>query len=202
MRAAVVPQVRIWEESWKKETDAVPVAGGELAGAHVLIGDTIATGTTLAGVLNFVCDQMEAAGAWGDVSCFTIVGSATAEPLLQAVADRLEAHGKELRIVFANACFPLADDGTDMGFHFDPTTPEGKGGVWDATALAQFRERLGDYAPHMKCAIWDWGDRFREIDSHLAEIEHYYGSTTPPAPEWLTAGIARVRASRASAAAE
>jgi hypothetical protein len=48
----------------------------------------------------------------------------------------------------------------------------------------------------MKCCVWDWGDRFREVDNHLAEIKEYYESVSAPA--WLLEGIAQRIASRAA----
>jgi hypothetical protein len=33
----------------------------------------------------------------------------------------------------------------------------------------------GSFSAQMKCAVWDWGDRFREIPHHLEEIKEYYG---------------------------
>jgi hypothetical protein len=40
-----------------------------------------------------------------------------------------------------------------------------------AKAQAAYEAKCGPFLGKMKCAVWDWGDRFRERDHHLEEIK-------------------------------
>lgn len=174
-------KVRVWDRN------DVSVS----TGATVLIGDTVATGTTLGGVLSWVVDEMEAASTYGDIRVFAIAGARTCEDKLIPAATRLKANGKELTIHFANAAFNLADNGTDLGF---------TGAEYAEGSEAAIAEVVGDFSKHMKCAVWDWGDRFRLQHDHLKEISEYF-SEVESTPTWLSEGIAtRLAAAEAAAA--
>ncbi len=128
-----------------------------------------------------------------DIHIFCIAGSSAvcSVPGIQAIDELLAAQGKALHLYFANAQFHMADNGTDLGF---------EGATYNARAEIDIRRKLGGFAPQMRCCIWDWGDRFREIDDHLSEIEHYYGSVCSDTPAWLMRGIHDRRSARAKAA--
>jgi hypoxanthine-guanine phosphoribosyltransferase len=70
----------------------------------LLIGDTISTGTTLAGILSVALTEMENANNVRDIACITFAGSSFAaqSPKLLEIDERLAKHGKHLIIVFAN----------------------------------------------------------------------------------------------------
>lgn len=67
--------VQIWDEMLDPVRDAT----------CVVIGDTVATGTTLVGVLHHLLQYMEMCGNVVDVHVFTIAGSYACEPGLQEV---------------------------------------------------------------------------------------------------------------------
>ena len=71
----------------------------------LLVGDTIATGTTLAGILSVAVAEMEAHGNVRDVVCLTVAGSSfcAQHPRLLELDERLARHGRHLVMVFANA---------------------------------------------------------------------------------------------------
>ncbi|CAK0873163.1 unnamed protein product [Prorocentrum cordatum] len=79
----------------------------------VLVGDTIGTGTTLAGVLGWLTEKMAAASCVQDVHVFTIAGAAAwgtdggALKKLAPVDEALAAHGRQLTVTFCNARFAL-----------------------------------------------------------------------------------------------
>ena len=70
----------------------------------ILVGDTIATGTTLVGVLGWLVSKMEAAGSVQDIHVFTIVGASKwasgdggVIEKLKHVDESLRKHGKVCR---------------------------------------------------------------------------------------------------------
>jgi hypothetical protein len=67
-------------------------------------------------------------------------------------------------------------------------------------ASAEVKAKCGAFASQMRCAVWDWGDRFREIDHHLAEINEYF-SSMDDTPGWLMEGIEQAQVEQKSAAA-
>ena len=143
----------------------------------VLVGDTIATGTTLVGVLGWLVEKMAAAGSVQDIHVFTIVGASEwsagdggVVEKLKHVDETLGKHGKTLTLTFCNATFGLDANGTDL------SPCPSNGATWLPEALRMTTELVGDGFPlaQMKCGVWDWGDRFRKPLDHLREVlEHY-----------------------------
>ena len=173
-------RVRVWDR-----------AGAPLAGATaLLIGDTLATGTTLAGVLLAVVDELRQAGATcPPVYVYAIAGASAAEAALADAAAALRAAGGSLHLTFANAAFALWTDGTDLRF----TGPDAR---WHPAALAELPAALGrDWAAaDVKCACFDWGDRFRDAEAHLTELQHWCDGLPQPLPERLRRGLDAARA--------
>lgn len=167
-------KVNIWDEG------GTPLIGFDT----ILIGDTVATGTTLAYTIRAMLVKIREAGAPPpNVMVFTIVGSISVKehPVLQEIHTLLAENGKHLHLFYANARFKLDDaNGTDLSF---------TGAEFDERAESEVATKLGEYRACMKCAVWDWGDRFREPQNHLEEIHEYYSSTDPKAPQWLMDGI-------------
>lgn len=165
--------VRVWDKG-----------GADLGDfQNILIGDTIATGTTLCGTIASILDEIAAANKpLPNLHIWTIAGSidVVEHPQLLEVAERLHKAGKKMYLYFANARFNLNKNGTDLQFFDADYNPEAK---------AEITSILGDFSSKMKCAVWDWGDRFREneIPNHLHEIQEYY--TGAGAPDWLLEGI-------------
>jgi len=157
----------------------------------VLVGDTIATGTTLVGVLGWLVEKMEAAGAVHDIFVFTIVGASSWSSgdggvldKLKHVDDALRRHGKELSICFANAYFALDANGTDLN-----PSPE-RGAEWIPAALEAVTKRVGDFPlTDLKCGVWDWGDRFTKALHHLEEVAEHYESFGERAPLYIVEGL-------------
>jgi len=173
----------------------------QLLPGPLLVGDTVATGTTLAGVLGWVVAKMEASGSVHDIFVFTIAGSAEWEKdggvlkKLAPIDEALQRHGCELHITYANAKFALQDNGTDLN-----PCPS-MGAQIEPQARDKMEQMVGaDFLKSMKCAIWDWGDRFTKPLEHLEEVEAYF-SAQQGCPEYITKGIAdsiaRVRAEQA-----
>lgn len=169
--------VRIWE--------AQPVPAGP-----VLVGDTIATGTTLAGVLGWLVSKMEAAGSVHDIYVFTIVGAsdwcnghAGSLKKLEPVDAALRKHGKELHVTFANGRFALHQNGTDM----NPCPSMGS--VLHERAKAELDSKVGSkFLKRMRCAIWDWGDRFRQPEKHLHEVRDHF-RLQADCPQYILEGL-------------
>ena len=154
----------------------------------VLIGDTIATGTTLMGTIRqLLAERTELGLPFPDFHIFCIAGSSAVcfQPGIGEINGLLSAQGKSMTLYFANAKYNMADNGTDLGF---------VGAEYNAQAEAEINAKLGSFAGNMRCCVWDWGDRFREVRSHLTEIRHFYGADAT-CPAWLLEGIdARLKA--------
>jgi hypothetical protein len=157
----------------------------------VLVGDTIATGTTLVGVLGWLVEKMVAAKTVQDVHVFTIVGASEwnagdggVVEKLKHVDEALKKHGKQLTVTFCNATFGLDANGTDLN-----PCPD-KGADWIPEALESTKKRVGSSFPlaKMKCGVWDWGDRFTKPLHHLEEVlEHY--EAMPDSPDYILKGL-------------
>ena len=154
----------------------------------------------MAGVLEFVVDQMVKTSSVHDIHVFTIAGASSWDgdkadggiaTKLQHVDQALTEHGRQLTVTFANAQFALQANGTDLSFDGAEMLPE---------ASAEVEAKCGAFASQMRCAVWDWGDRFREIDHHLAEIKEYF-SSMDETPGWLMEGIEQAQVEQKSAAA-
>jgi len=164
--------VKVWHDS-----DASKVTEEEtmnrLETCDVLvIGDTIATGTTLAGVLEKLASRMSPGTAKNvDVVLFSIAGADVSQRLSE-VAQKF----KSMHTIFANAKFNLDANGTDLGFI---------GAECDPKAQAFFNEQLGDFQSVMKCACWDWGDRFTQCHRHLEEVIEYYEGLQMAIPQFI-----------------
>lgn len=155
----------------------------------LLVGDTIGTGTTLAGVLGWVAQQMEAAGEVFDIYVFTIAGAAEwakdggVLTKLAPVDEVLRKHGRELHVTFANGRFALQSNGTDLS----PCPTHGA--QLEPRAQDLLEQKVGaGFLKSMRCAIWDWGDRFRQPMEHLEDV-HSHFATQENCPEYITAGI-------------
>jgi len=137
-------------------------------GKTLVIGDTIATGVTLQYVLEEILKHAKSINApLEKVVVFTIAGS-------DACEQRLENIDKEIpvEIYYSNAKFALADNGTELLF---------EGAEYHPKSKKEIDKKLGWFAQKMKCAIWDWGDRFRYPQEHLHRIWDYYSEVNAPA---------------------
>ncbi|MBN3037027.1 MAG: hypothetical protein JW834_01135 [Candidatus Diapherotrites archaeon] len=142
------------------------------SGQTIIIGDTIATGVSLEHVITYVIDYAKESNI--DINKFVVFTIAGAKQGM----ERLRTLDADIEMYYSNAMFRLHENGTDLLWN---------GAEYEPSAMAQFFERLGGFAPYMKCAIWDWGDRFRNPQKHLQEIHGYYSGVD--APDWLVRGI-------------
>lgn len=140
---------------------------------NLLIPDTVATGTTLAGVLDTLL-RSRISGPLPNIYVFTIAGSDSCVKRLKPVYENiLKKRGATLTVVFSNAMFNLDSNGTDLGFEHAKIHTESE---------KMFDKILGSFPrSSMKCAIFDWGDRFRSPIEHLLEVRsHFEGIKTTP----------------------
>lgn len=175
--------VRIWNQQGD-----IPDSG------LLLIGDTVATGATLAGVISSLMDTAEKnQSRLPKIVVFTIAGAKEALERLKPVDARLrERFNEELHIIYANAQLKLNGNGTDLEFVKDihSAQPEFVNEFHpQAIEMLHRVEGFVAFAPRMKCAIWDWGDRFREIEKHMKEVHEYY-THQPGCPRYILEGIA------------
>ena len=141
---------------------------------------------------------MVAAGSVQDIHVFTIAGAAEWDTdggvvkKLTPIDEALAAHGKQLTVTFCNARYALQSNGTDLC-----PCPE-MGAAWVPEALEIVKEKVGDpaFLKQLKCAVWDWGDRFdREGQGdregpkhHLTEIKEYFEGQDG-CPQYILEGI-------------
>jgi len=141
----------------------------------ILIGDTVATGTTLHGVLSWIAEVRE--GAPANVHIFSIAGTSFCLPKLNKLAVAYPTWS--FNLILANIDFNLHSNGTDLQF---------TGATMLPTASTYFNGKLGDFQHKMKCGIWDWGDRFNCVKEHLTEIGEYF-EKLPDTPKWILESI-------------
>jgi len=150
----------------------------------LIIGDTLATGTTMRGILGWVLDQRKDSPHGLNVEIFSIAGSDKCLDQISKLTKRFKEQQWRVRIWFANQSFYLNDNGTDLEFIGARMLP---------VAKEYYNKRLGDFQSKMKCGIWDWGDRCSRVESHLEEIHEYY-HTQKNVPKFITSGIEAARA--------
>jgi len=149
----------------------------------ILIGDTVATGTTLSHVLKWVCMAHDDPHSRRkprplDVIVYSVAGSDVSNLALREAADMLESFGGNLLLVYANAYFKLdLENGTDLGFKNAQLHPK---------AETELKKRFGDMDMGlMKCCIFDWGMRVYEKIKHLEEVIEYYEPFEDKLPQWF-----------------
>ena len=113
----------------------------------LIIGDTIATGSTLFSILHEIKKQVD-----------YVQG-------IQLLHKMEKIFGSTTKIFVyqANAIFGLLSNGTDMPWvHPDTiTTPR---------LLSQAVEHYGSYLAEKWCTIWDWGDRCNSSSKYLDDL--------------------------------
>ena len=142
-----------------------------LNASTIIIGDTIATGSTLIYVLKYYLDlrkKNKINHKKVHIILWSICGSSVAKyKLYQFYKEELLPNNISLEIVLANGGYVLNEEnGTDLSLITDDMIPSAKKYIEDKVGLS--------FLKYMKCAIWDWGDRFNGIDSHLHEIIEYF----------------------------
>lgn len=136
----------------------------------VIIGDTIATGTTLIEALELLKNQIEKEGS--NLRKVIVCSLAAATLGVRKLAE-FERRMKEtnpdfeLYLIVAEGLFHLMPDGTDMRFlredSFLPATTR-------EYTLEKYGPVLGE---KMKCAVFDWGTRCKNPSAHYAEFSKF-----------------------------
>eukprot|EP01084_Bolivina_argentea_P197045 337727_1 len=138
----------------------------------LIIGDTIATGTTIINVLKWFVDFREKNNMNNPIKIilYAICGSSIAKHVLyKFYKEQLESNNIEIELYLANAAYVLHEvNGTDLSLITDSILPEAEQYIENKVGVT--------FLKHMKCAIWDWGDRFNGIEHHLKEIIQYFST--------------------------
>ncbi|MBD3398589.1 hypothetical protein GF412_05095 [Candidatus Micrarchaeota archaeon] len=138
--------------------------------ACIIIGDTIATGSTLVESLGKLENIIEAKGGRLKklVVCSLACASAGARKLGELEKKIKEKNPEfELCLIVAEGLFHLMPDGTDMRFlHPDSILPE--------STREYTIEKYGEYlGKRMKCAVFDWGTRCKNPAQHYEEFMEF-----------------------------
>lgn len=132
----------------------------------LIIGDTIATGSTLFAILHEIKKQVD------EIQGIAIFSLAGARPGIQLLHKMEKIFGSETKIFVyqANAIFGLLPNGTDMPW-IHPDT------ITTTELLQKAIDRYGSYLAERWCTIWDWGNRCNSSSRHLEDfietIERY-----------------------------
>jgi uracil phosphoribosyltransferase len=138
--------------------------------ACIIIGDTIATGSTLVESLGKLENIMEAEGAKLNklVVCSLACATSGARKLRELEKKMKERNPEfELCLIVAEGLFHLMPDGTDMRFlREDSILPE--------STREYTLERYGEFlGKEMKCAVFDWGTRCKNPARHYKEFMEF-----------------------------
>ena len=140
-------------------------------GAHVIIGDTVATGSTLVKGIQLLLDTAEDKGfSIASITVVTIAGSRVgAEKLATLAKKHISASHPACKVgmIACEMLFHLMPDGTDLRFLMpDSIMPD------ESRRAAE--SRYGKYlSKNMKCAVFDWGTRCKNPQAHYREFLEY-----------------------------
>jgi hypothetical protein len=142
----------------------------------VLVGDTIATGGTIEGILEAVINQTSNIRA---IVVYSIAGGLSGALRLRKLSERVDI---PMYLFFSNAIFGVESNGTDMPWLHECTitSPELR-----ETAMSMYGPTLGK----RWCSIWDWGDRAKHPLKHLHELLERCDNELSQNPDVLTARI-------------
>ena len=139
--------------------------------AHVIIGDTVATGSTLIKGIQLLLDEAENRGiSLASITIHTLAGSAIgAQKLAKLSKTHILPQHPNCKVYFF-ACemlFHLMPDGTDLRFLMpDSVMPDES----RQEALSHYGKYL---SRNMKCAVFDWGTRCKNPKEHYREFLEY-----------------------------
>jgi len=140
-------------------------------GAHVVIGDTVATGATLVKGIQLLLDAAEDRGfSIASISVISLACSIDGARKLSKIAKRqvIPQHPECRVSLFAcEMLFHLMPDGIDLRFLMpDSIYPEESG--------QECERRYGKYlSKNMRGAVFDWGTRCKNPSAHYKEFIEY-----------------------------
>ncbi|MHA2424040.1 MAG: phosphoribosyltransferase [Candidatus Thorarchaeota archaeon] len=142
----------------------------------IIVGDTIATGGTIEGILEAVLEQASNIQA---IIVYSIAGGISGAVRLRKLAERIDV---PVYLFFSNAIFGVASNGTDM-----PWLHEG------TIVSPELREKANTvYGPNLGkhwCSVWDWGDRAKHPLKHLHELLERCETEISQGPDVVTGRI-------------
>ena len=134
--------------------------------AIVLIGDTIATGSTIVNSLKKLRDAVISKGYTLDkVIILTISGAVDGSRRLKEIENEFKEIWGNFELYVFNCCaiFGLAPNGTDMPYgHPETIAPPHVMEYVNKVLTRELAEKL--------CSIFDWGDRTKHPIKHLREL--------------------------------
>ncbi len=155
----------------------------------VIVGDTIATGGTIEGILEAVVEQASDIQA---IVIYSIAGGIPGAVRMKKFVDKEEI---PLYMFFSNAIFGVESNGTDM--------PWLHPGTIVSPSIKEKAESV--YGPDLGrrwCSIWDWGDRAKHPLKHLGELLDRCESEISHNPSASTARILNAIIDEATKAVE
>jgi hypothetical protein len=126
---------------------AVTYTNFDAGGAHLIIGDTVATGASICAALEKYSQRETVAS----LHLFTIVGSVAGT---RNIANYCASHGIALTVVFGLAAFGLGSNGFDLPFQHPDTVTD--------PAYVQRANAAFEGKP-VSAAGWDFGSQFQAI---------------------------------------
>jgi hypothetical protein len=138
-----------------------------LDGANIVIGDTIATGSTLYKGLRWLLTILEEKHyRLNKLVVVTLAGSLKGARRLADMEKKIKFEHPQAKVHFV-ACeqiFHLMPDGTDLRF-------AGENAVAPEETALETKKRYGEYlGKNMKCAVFDWGTRCKNPKKHYSEF--------------------------------
>ncbi|MCX8197323.1 MAG: hypothetical protein N3G80_03345 [Candidatus Micrarchaeota archaeon] len=139
--------------------------------ANVIIGDTVATGSTLIKGIQLLLDAAEVKGA--SLESITVFSLASSSDGVRRFARLAKSHilpqhpSCKLSFYACEMLFHLMPDGTDLRFLMPSS-------VMPPESMQEAKRRYGNYlAKNMRCAVFDWGTRCKNPIAHCKEFLHY-----------------------------
>lgn len=142
----------------------------------IIVGDTIATGGTIEGILDAVMKETSNIQA---IIVYSIAGGLSGAVRLKKYHERRKL---PMYLFFSNAIFGVESNGTDMPWLHKGTITS-----------PEMRERaILSYGPELGsrwCSVWDWGDRAKHPLRHLNELKERCERELDQGPDVVTGRI-------------
>lgn len=156
------------EVSDEGATILTPYARLDAGGSHLLIGDTVATGSSIAAALDYY-RQVH------DLTRLTVLSFAGTQAGAQRISRYAQSNGLDVDIFYALAEFAVGDNGFDLSFLHEETVCEDR---YREMAVEQFGART------VSAVGWDFGSqalapqKYRELTWVEAELADAHGESS------------------------